>query len=297
MKLPSILIFLFTILTSSIYSQNLTYSSDENTSTLVYYKKGDTIRTSLDGIGTYMITPAELEIKFIENDDYEVSDTIFIVNGEKTKNALQKGEYFSYYDSGNVRSSLKGTLNLWSMKPVEGDYIFYHDSGKIMKEGYMKRSKFKDALGLICGKWDGDYTEYYKSGKVKMKGVMTDPGSGWRSSLTGKYVSYYESGGIKKKGEYIADEGENIYTVYYETGKVHANITAKGNFIFSIPEQFEIFYENGKLQMKGKLVLGDDPNTEIEERSWMDGFSCFDENGNALTKENCPLEVLDKLIN
>ena len=50
----------------------------------------------------------------------------------------------------------------------------------------MKRSKFKDALGLICGKWDGDYTEYYKSGKVKIKGVMADPGYGWNASLKGK---------------------------------------------------------------------------------------------------------------
>ena len=55
--------------------------------------------------------------------------------------------------------------------------------------------------------------------------------------------------------------------------------------------------ENGKLQMKGKVVLGDDPNTDREERSWLDGFKCFDEDGNKLTKENCPLQVLDKLMN
>ena len=297
MKLASTLFFLFITFIHFIYSQDLYGNSDENSYTLTPYKKGDTIRFSSDEIGYYIIPTAKLEIKFIENEDVEGYDTIFIVNDKKTKNVLQKGEYFSYYDSGNIRSSLKGTINLWSLKPVEGNYIFYHDSGKIMKDGYMKRSKFKDALGLICGKWDGDYTEYYKSGKVKIKGVMADPGYGWNASLTGKYVSYYETGGVKKKGEYFADENKNIYTVFYESGKVFANITSKGNLIFSMPEKWEIFYENGKLQMKGELVLGDDPNTNREEREWIDGFECFDENGNTLTKENCPLQVLDKLMN
>ena len=37
--------------------------------------------------------------------------------------------------------------------------------------------------------------------------------------------------------------------------------------------------------MKGKLVLGDDQIPRQKKEKWIDGFECFDENGNTLTRK------------
>lgn len=187
-------------------------------------------------------------------------------------------------------------LLMAQMKPNDGPFKRYYDSGELMQEG-----EYKD--GKRVGEWIG----YHKNGQISNISTFTE------GKKDIPEISYYEDGTLKSKIEKKGDihvewsyfkSGKLFFERAYKSGyykeftedsvlKIEANYKdfnlygkwkeyhSNGNVKWSVSYEngyrngvYEEFYDNGQLKVKG-VILNEKKKGE-EKR--------FDENGNLLWK-------------
>jgi antitoxin component YwqK of YwqJK toxin-antitoxin module len=187
-------------------------------------------------------------------------------------------------------------FSMAQLKPEDGPYKRYHDSGELMLEG-----QYKD--GKRVGEWIGYYTNgqisnistftdgkkdipeisYYKDGTVKSKTENVgdihiqknyfESGKLFfeRAYKSGYYKEFTEDGVLKIEANYKDFNLYGKWKEYYNDGKVKWSVSYESGYRNGV---YEEYYENGILKVKG-VILNEKKKGE-EKR--------FDENGNLVWK-------------
>jgi antitoxin component YwqK of YwqJK toxin-antitoxin module len=223
MKNITLLIKLFTLSFTLLYSQNLISETTEKydngkTKTVEYFRN---IRN-------------KLELVRIEN----YYDNRQLQSAGEIKDSLMNGEWIYYYENGQItgkgiyQSGNGEYLGIFDIPQNGriGQWMFYYENGQ-------KKSVHNyDYRGLLI-----NGATYYENGK--MQSQKTSFG----------YTSYFENGQIKSKGNYRDEKNVGNWTFYYENGQINKELYYKEGIIDGI---VYMYYKNGKIMAKGDLKEG-----------------------------------------
>jgi len=165
-------------------------------------------------------------------------------------------------------------------KGVNGEQVFYYESGKLLSKG-----NFED------GKENGIWKYYYENGKIQIEGNYAN------GVESGAWKWYYESGEPMRVGNYKGGLSDGLWVNYYPSGIVsdsvlyvegrqhgravsyfeNGNKSQEGTVNRDHQEGlWKVYYENGKLSTEGNFKDG--------ELSGVWKF--WDESGNLLRELN-----------
>lgn len=119
--------------------------------------------------------------------------------------SVLEGEYISYYDDGQLKIT-----SFYKNGKRQGDFIAYHENGKIANKGKMK----DDACDL--------FQIFDKEGYLLQEGKLDNA-----FQKTGLWKEYYLSGKKKAEGNYVSEKEEGEWFIFTEDGKIQKIITYK----------------------------------------------------------------------
>ncbi len=186
---------------SSAYYEDLTSKLDAQTNNemFTYY---------LDTMGFLITLPENLpDGEFVGYYDQENTKKMFEGN---VMNGKPDGVWRSYYESGNIESSVTYTDGI-----PDGIAYFYYD---------VAANTLRAEVNYVEGKIDGTYKEYYDNGARKAT-ILYDEGL-----ENGDVEFYYRTGDIKIEGKYKNGEKHGKWIYYDQNGeKIAVEKWKKGN--------------------------------------------------------------------
>ena len=224
-----------------------------------YYENG-----KLKSSGTFKDGYAEGITRYYSEEGKIVNSKIFkdgelFGEGIYDEKGYQQGRWKEYYASGE----LKGEGEYIDGRRI-GDWIFYHQNGKIEQKGkFLKGAKpsglwvwFYESGNMLRqenftnGLENGMLIEYNDSGRVTTKGEFVD------GEKEGPWI--LEDGDIVEQGVYKNGQKDGIWKTYSK----RQVLLFQGNFIDGNPDGKHVFYyENGKLRAEGKYTVGQKQDT------------------------------------
>jgi antitoxin component YwqK of YwqJK toxin-antitoxin module len=176
------------------------------------------------------------------------------------------GSFKSYYENGQLEISanyLNGRLNGEYIKYLEDGtkyraLLFGNDTDKFYNINYFDANKSK-----VKNVYIGDeYFLYYECGRLQEYGKIY---------ANGKFPEkeYWQDGLVKKLYNYIfnkKDNDESEYlieiTSYYSSKNIASKFTYTEDYDFH--GDYEEYFENGKIKIKGKYIYGDKVGNWLE---------------------------------
>lgn len=194
--------------------------------------------------------------------------------GIVSKQGLKQKDWKEYYVVAMTMDTselLKANGKYLDNKKV-GEWIFYHEGGKIEQKGSYKN-------GLPTGLWRW----YYESGNVlreeeflngRENGKMVEYSDTGSVIITGEYFNgvkegtwTYKMGDHKEVGEYVDGKREGDWKYYYNNGELNF----EGSFVAGDQNgNHKYYYETGKLQEERSYIMG------VKDGSW----KRYDKDGN-----------------
>ncbi len=166
-----------------------------------------------------------------------------------------KGEYITYFKSGNISESI--TYDEKSKKV--GNYLSNYEDGQIeetgnyvdgKKEGewksYHKNGNIHEIKSYSMGELSDSLVVYHKNGQVKRRAFYKKAGD--KTKLHGDEYNYYENGQLKSVVSYVKGDKRGEFTEYHDNGEVktQGEFSRKGNKTGTFKE----FYDNGRLKVE-----------------------------------------------
>jgi antitoxin component YwqK of YwqJK toxin-antitoxin module len=102
--------------------------------------------------------------------------------------------------TGKVTGEQKGSLKNGKK---DGDWVYYHKNGQLMKKGNYKNGKKEDA-----------WVRYHDNGQLSLKGNYAN------DKQEGDFIGYHDNGKLSRKGNYKNGLREGNFLDYKEDGTV-----------------------------------------------------------------------------
>jgi len=182
---------------------------------------------------------------------YFLNDEISISQKGKYINSKKEGIWLSYYDNGNIKSSITYIKN-----KQDGYAIIYYENGTKSEEGLWKENR-----------WVGEYKYYYDNGNPAYVWNFNDEGN-----RTGNQQYFYETGKLKIEGKWESGKEQGIITEYYSNGNLktvsdyNAGIAdgSKKEYFATGELKSEKKYTNGILDESSVVYYSSTDNTNVE---------------------------------
>ena len=119
----------------------------------------------------------------------------------------------------------------------QGDYVSFHDNGRIFEKSY-----YKD------GSFEGERTFYYNNDSVEIKEFYEN------GVLNGPYQTFYKNGQLNLDATFVDGAMEGLVKRYYESGELLEEVTFKDNLENG---PFKEYFKNGQVKWEGNYKDGD----------------------------------------
>jgi antitoxin component YwqK of YwqJK toxin-antitoxin module len=149
--------------------------------------------------------------------------------GKYDKKGKAQGMWKWYYPCNPPCNKEFGSIKKienYKNNKLEGDFIEYNDSGKVITKGLyennekegpwvLEYNEYKEEGTYVGDKRSGEWKHYYlNNGKLRFKGSFVD------DEPDGYQVFYYQNGNIKQEGKYAGGLKEGDWQYYDENGNL-----------------------------------------------------------------------------